>query len=268
MNADGPCILVTVAETRGSTPREVGARMLVWKDRMAETIGGGRLELSAIHEARRLLGAAATETASEIVVTLGPDVGQCCGGQVRLRFERTTASAVGHWQDASPLRPLYLFGAGHVGKAVVRALAELPFAVAWVDSRADMFPADLPANVTRRLCHDPADEVAAAPADAFFLVMTHSHPLDLEICAAILRRGDSAWLGLIGSETKRARFAGRLRAIGHSAEAVARIACPIGVPGIRSKQPAAIAASVAAQLLILAERRQAQGVVQWRHATN
>lgn len=265
MTVDDPCIVVTVAETRGSTPREAGAHMLVWQDRTADTIGGGRLELSAIREARRLL-AAATDAPSEIVVTLGPDVGQCCGGQVRLRFERLGASF--HRLEASPRHQLYLFGAGHVGKAVVRALAELPFAVAWIDGRAGMFPADLPANVAKRLSDDPAREVAAAPADAFFLVMTHSHPLDLEICAQVLWRGDFAWLGLIGSETKRARFAGRLRAIGLPAHALARLTCPIGVSGIRSKQPAAIAASVAAQLLIIAEQRRDKGEAQWRRATS
>lgn len=256
MIGDGPCIRVTVAETRGSTPREVGARMLVWKDRVAETIGGGRLEWSAIREARRLLGIETAEPASEIVVTLGPDVGQCCGGQVRLRFERVSDSSCR--QESHPLQPLYLFGAGHVGKAVVRVLADLPFDITWVDSRAELFPTELPANAARRPSDEPACVVASAPTDAFYLVMTHSHPLDLEICARVLQRGDFAYLGLIGSETKRARFAGRLRAIGHSADAISRITCPIGVPGIASKAPAAIAVSVAAQLLMFAERWQAQ----------
>ena len=116
---------------------------------------------------------------------------------------------------------------------------------------------DLPPDLRAVPSAAPADEVDKAPAGALFLVMTHSHPLDLEICARVLQRNDVAYLGLIGSETKRARFAGRLRAIGVPAQALARLTCPIGIPGITGKEPAVIAASVAAQLLIVAERRQA-----------
>ena len=152
---------------------------------------------------------------------------------------------------------LYLFGAGHVGRAVVRALQGLPFRISWVDSRGGIFPDDLPPHVRAVQSPAPADDVDNAPAGALFLVMTHSHPLDLEICARVLQRNDVAYLGLIGSETKRARFAGRLRAIGIPPQALARLTCPIGIPGIAGKEPAVIAASVAAQLLIVAGRRQA-----------
>jgi xanthine dehydrogenase accessory factor len=152
---------------------------------------------------------------------------------------------------------VYLFGAGHVGNALVHALAPLPFRIAWVDGRGDAFPPDAPPQVDRIKSASPPDEVTGAPPGTLYLVMTHSHPLDLEICAQVLRREDLGFLGLIGSETKRARFASRLRAIGVPPHMLSRLTCPIGVPGIGSKEPAAIAAAVAAQMLIVAERRQA-----------
>ncbi len=151
------------------------------------------------------------------------------------------------------LRPLWLFGAGHVGKALVRVLADLPFDITWVDSREDMFPAGLPANVRALIEPAPADAVPDAPSGALFLVLTHSHDLDYEICRAILEWGDFAWAGLIGSATKAARFTQRMRARGFSERQIARITCPIGIDGIDSKLPAAIAVSVAAQVLQAAE---------------
>ncbi len=150
-------------------------------------------------------------------------------------------------------QPLFLFGAGHVGRALVTALAPLPFRVTWVDSRAEAFPPDLPANATAELCEPQRYAVERAPADGFFLVMTHSHAIDFEVCEAVLRRGDAAYLGLIGSRTKRARFLSRLTARGLPAE---RLECPIGVPGIGGNEPAVIAASVAADLLRRAEALQ------------
>jgi xanthine dehydrogenase accessory factor len=151
-----------------------------------------------------------------------------------------------------------LFGAGHVGKAVVHALAPLPFRITWIDGRSDAFPPDTPPQVDKITSASPPGEVAGAPPGTLYLVMTHSHPLDLEICAQVLRRDDFGFLGLIGSETKRARFSSRLRAIGIPPHMLGRLTCPIGIPGIGSKEPAAIAAAVAAQLLIVAERRQAE----------
>jgi xanthine dehydrogenase accessory factor len=152
---------------------------------------------------------------------------------------------------------VHLFGAGHVGAALVQALAPLPFRIDWIDGRAERFPAALPANV-RVLSATPAEAVAAAPADAFFLVMTHSHPLDFEICERVLRRGDFAYLGLIGSETKRARFVSRLRARGVAADLTQRLTCPIGIPEIGGKHPAVIAVAVAAQLVALSEQVRAR----------
>jgi xanthine dehydrogenase accessory factor len=149
--------------------------------------------------------------------------------------------------------PLWLFGAGHVGKSLVTILAELAFDVTWVDARDAMFPATVPSNVRVLASDDPAAEGASASPGAFFLVMTHSHDLDLDICRAILERRDVRWAGLIGSATKAARFRARLADRGFTREQIARITCPIGVEGIEGKQPAVIAVAVAAQLLRVAE---------------
>jgi xanthine dehydrogenase accessory factor len=161
-------------------------------------------------------------------------------------------------------QPLFLFGAGHVGRALARALASLPFRVTWVDSRADAFPPDLPAGVAAEQVDPPRFAVERAPAGAYYLVMTHSHPLDQEVCEAVLRRGDAGYLGLIGSATKRARFVKRLAAKGLDGEVLARLHCPIGLAGIAGKDPAIIAASVAADLLVrvsagLADAKQETG---------
>ncbi|MBA5687367.1 xanthine dehydrogenase accessory protein XdhC [Rugamonas apoptosis] len=149
-----------------------------------------------------------------------------------------------------PYRPrLYLFGAGHVGAAIVRALAELPCQVVWIDEREDMFPSALPANVRIEATDTPEAVVAEAPAGATFLVLTHSHVLDQHLSEHILRRSDFTWFGLIGSATKRVQFERRLRERGIPAERLADMTCPIGLPGIRDKAPAVIAVSVAAQLM-------------------
>jgi xanthine dehydrogenase accessory factor len=145
--------------------------------------------------------------------------------------------------------PLWLYGAGHVGQALIRVLAELPFEVTWIDSRAELLPAGLPDNVHPLCRQAPVDTVPLAPAGARFLVMTHDHALDYALCRAILVRGDFAWLGLIGSKSKGARFRSRLERDGLTPEAIRRLTCPIGVEGVDSKWPAAIAVGVAAQLL-------------------
>jgi xanthine dehydrogenase accessory factor len=160
------------------------------------------------------------------------------------------------WLVAPVLAPrahLVLFGAGHVGAAVVRALAHLPCTVTWVDERDDMFPVDVPENVRIEATDAPEDLVASAPAGASYLVMTHSHALDQRLAEAILARQDVGWFGLIGSKTKRKQFEHRLRARGFDPARIEAMACPIGLTGITSKEPAVIAASVSAQLLILWE---------------
>ncbi len=151
-------------------------------------------------------------------------------------------------------KTVLLFGAGHVGRAVVLALSQLPFSVRWIDTREDHFPDYVPANVTPVRTDAPEREIDAAPRGAFAVIMTHSHPLDYSIAAAALRRADLGFVGLIGSATKRARFASQAQNLGISEQQIARLVCPIGLPDIRDKEPGVIAAGVAAQLLIERER--------------
>ena len=144
---------------------------------------------------------------------------------------------------------LAVFGAGHVGSAVVAAMSGLDCHTRWIDSRRDIFPAKVPANVTCLESGSPPQEVAAMPPDSFYLVMTHSHPLDFDICSQVLERGDFAYCGLIGSVSKRRRFEKRMRKQGMQDAVLERLTCPIGVAGIESKKPEAIAIAVAAELL-------------------
>jgi xanthine dehydrogenase accessory factor len=244
-------VVVEVVETAGSVPRESGTRMLVSATQAVGTIGGGHLELLAIQNARALLAGVPGFEPVERHYPLGPALGQCCGGAVTLRFARLDARAAHEWPAAAPRFLLQLYGAGHVGRAIVRLLSAIPCRVQWIDERESEFPADaaLPPHI-ERICVEPVEaEVDVAPAGAFYLVLTHRHDLDLRIAEAILRRGDFGYLGLIGSRTKRARFLHRYEQRGIPAEALARMTCPIGAPGIAGKEPDVIAVAVVAQLL-------------------
>ncbi|HWP20445.1 MAG TPA: xanthine dehydrogenase accessory protein XdhC [Burkholderiaceae bacterium] len=254
-----PAVVVEVVDTQGSAPREAGARMLVAADEVAGTIGGGHLELQAIELARARLAAGHRQVFDQRY-PLGPALGQCCGGVVTLRFASLDERDVTTWPEEPVLFTLQLYGAGHVGRAIARLLATLPCRVQWIDERAGEFPDGLaegrpeartlwPAHI-EPVCVDTVEaEVDEAPPGAYYLVLTHRHDLDLRICEAILRRRDFAYLGLIGSKTKRARFEHQLLGRGIAPEALARMTCPIGVPGIEGKAPEVIAVAVAAQLL-------------------
>jgi xanthine dehydrogenase accessory factor len=249
---DEPAVLVTIAAAAGSAPREAGCRMLVYGRGIAGTIGGGHLELKAIERSRAMLAAPGSASIDELSPSLGPSLGQCCGGRVTLTLERLDRSSLARLERMeAPTETVYLFGAGHVGRALVHMLAHLPYRIHWFDGRNDMFPSDPPGNVVIEASAEPRHDVASAPAGAFFLVMTHSHALDLDICDRVLERGDFAFLGLIGSASKRASFLNRLRRRGHSEAALARLTCPIGLPQVPGKQPAMIAVAVAGQLLAL-----------------
>ena len=249
-------VLVSVDTTRGSVPREAGAWMAVFAGDVIGTIGGGHLEFQAIAEARQRLAGAAGDAVRQYA--LGPSLGQCCGGMVKLRFERVGAADIAQLETrlAARLSPLALFGGGHVGKALVNVLSSLPFAVLWIDSRDEIFPSQVPDNVT---C-EHSDPVHAAVADlaagSRVLIMSFSHAEDLDVVAACLRRlresGDLPYIGLIGSKTKWATFRHRLEERGFTEDELARITCPIGLPGIAGKEPEVIAVSVAAQILQLA----------------
>ncbi|HET7527942.1 MAG TPA: xanthine dehydrogenase accessory protein XdhC [Burkholderiaceae bacterium] len=249
--ADGrAAVLVDVVDFKGSVPRETGTRMLVAVDVVIGTIGGGHLEQQAIAQARSLLATGGSHEATEREIALGPTLGQCCGGVLRLRWQALSSAALSAWPTPSPRFHLQLYGAGHVGRAIARLLAGIDCCVQWIDERDGEFPAEASPPHIERLCVEPVEaEVAVAPAGACYLVLTHSHDLDLRITEAVLRRGDFAYLGLIGSQTKRARFVHRFERRGVATDALARLTCPIGVPGIRGKEPEVIAVAVVAQLL-------------------
>lgn len=291
--------MVTVVGAQGSTPRERGARMLVWPDRFTGTVGGGTLERQALDQARKLLAQSARGHALQDY-PLGPLLGQCCGGHVRLLIERINPSSLpwlelagsartpfaltARFDDGAmrrkvevpgagadgprtPLpevrtlseliRPtlprLAIFGAGHVGQAVARAFAPLPFHLDWLASREDLRPE---ASGTRAeiLSEDELVEtVEAAPDGTFVAIFTHSHDLDYRLALSALRNPGLAYVGLIGSRTKRARFESRLRSDGITDDQLARLNCPIGIPSLKGKAPAVIAVALAAELLQLAQ---------------
>lgn len=267
-----PAVVVEVTRTAGSVPRETGTRMLVSATRVIGTIGGGHLELMAIGNARTLLASLPEFEPVERHYPLGPALGQCCGGAVTLRFARLDRASARAWPRPEPRFFLQLYGAGHVGRAIVRLLAGIPCQVQWIDEREDEFPPEPTPPHVARVCVDPVEaEVEVAPADACYLVLTHRHDLDMRIAESILRRGDFRYLGLIGSKTKRARFLRRYEERGIPAATLARMTCPIGVPGIEGKEPKVIAVAVVAQLLQLpapAHGGTAGGVVDSAHGAS
>jgi xanthine dehydrogenase accessory factor len=186
---------------------------------------------------------------------LGPSLGQCCGGVVRLRFERVFAADVPVLKArlAPPRAPVALFGGGHVARALVNTLAPLPFAITWIDSRDGIFPPGLAANVRSEHSDPVQGEVPSRAPLSRVLIMSFSHAQDLDVVAACLvrqrERGDLASIGLIGSATKWATFRHRLEQRGFGEADLTQVTCPIGIPGIRGKEPEVIAISVAAQLL-------------------
>jgi xanthine dehydrogenase accessory factor len=286
-----------VLKVEGSAPREVGARLVLNARGFHGTIGGGALEWRALAEAQKKLTGGRSLTVTSHA--LGPELGQCCGGREELLTEifdgasladiRPLANAeksgafttqsrlrVDHVDRiiaASPVaqgdvmieqfgetrRPLYLFGSGHVGRALVLALAPLPFAIRWIDSRSFAFPAAMPANVEPVTAPNPVSELDGAAAGTFLLVMTHSHALDLAIIERALRDDRFPYVGLIGSASKRARFLSRLRQAGIEESRYLAFKCPIGVEGITSKEPAVIAAATVAELLERDEMLRTRG---------
>ena len=243
-----PAVLVSVDSIVGSTPREPGARMIVTAADLFGTIGGGNLEYQACRIARDQLESGDEDGLRRF--PLGAGLGQCCGGLVNLMFEKLDAES--DWDSIvreQDCIELYLFGAGHVGQALVRALQDLPVNVHWVDSRDDMLPLDARPGLDLVCTDTPEAEVDAAPAASYFLVMTHDHSLDQRLCEQILKRDDFDYFGLIGSHSKRRNFETRMRRRGLDPQKFERMICPIGIGGISSKQPAQIAISVVAEIL-------------------
>lgn len=315
-----PFVCVTLATSRGSSPRECGARMLVTPECIHGSVGGGQLEFQATAIAADQLRAPPGKEFEIRTFTLGTDMGQCCGGVVQLCFER---SLPGSWLEnlwrrqqqrqpavavttvrgrevqrqvyqpgsndtheppdqhldaflrgnqsfacytahpgenpqwtilervGMPALEVAIFGAGHVGTALVNVLVPLDCEITWIDSRQDLFPLHDYPNLHCVYAEQPQTYAAELPAGCFVFVMTHSHPLDLEICAAVLGRDDIGCCGLIGSRSKRRQFQRRLRQLGLSPARTDALICPIGAEGIAGKRPAEIAIAVAAQLLQL-----------------
>jgi xanthine dehydrogenase accessory factor len=288
-----PVAMISVLASEGSAPRGAGTRMLVTADGQQGTIGGGQLEYRAVDQARAIL--ALPHGAWRVQdYPLGPLLGQCCGGRVRLLVEHLDPAALGWLHDAEPgrmlvssfnedavvraiferetatrqsargerpapgtrivepvgerPRPVYLFGAGHVGQALARHMTGLPLQLAWFDTRPEQGAID---GVTLVEEEDVAECVTEAPTDAAMLILTHDHALDYHLTLAALAREPLAFVGLIGSSTKIARFRSRLKADGIGEEALARLTAPIGVPGVIGKEPDVIAIAVLAQLLTL-----------------
>ncbi|WP_432757167.1 xanthine dehydrogenase accessory protein XdhC [Consotaella aegiceratis] len=256
-----PAVLVEVVEALGSTPREAGASMLVAEDSTAGTIGGGALEFRAIEAAHAMLKDG--RTAVELDLALGPALGQCCGGRVQLALRRADQATLATFQartrDEQAQRPTVLiFGAGHTGRALVDALAPLPFRTRLIDTRPEML-GNLPVGVAASATVLPEAAVTDAPPGSAFLVMTHDHALDFLIAEAALNRGDAAYVGLIGSKTKREQFRRMLAGKGMEA-AIERLTLPIGGSAVRDKRPAVIAALTAAELVTCLLSRQQENL--------
>lgn len=302
-----PMLLVTVVRADGSTPRDVGATMLLrfnlqqqWQQ--SDTIGGGHLEFQVIDIAKEMLSE--TEACMRRIerFNLSARLGQCCGGVMWLLFEKISpaeiASDLSHclqawragqrilrtvshqhastwqtmdmeqqpsfefhsgsseeWQFDQQIQPyamqVLICGAGHVGEAIVRCLLPIGVRVKWIDPRDDIFPADLLEQV-QCLTTDTLDaEIEHFDRSGAILILTHDHQLDLQLCFSALKPAAKpfAYVGMIGSKSKRAIFEKRMQARGYSLETLQRLVCPIGIEGISSKQPAMIAVAVVAQLL-------------------
>lgn len=322
---DGTAVIVTVIAVGGSVPREVGATLVVAAGGSCGTIGGGNLEYTCIRDAREMLSQNHPRVCKQ--VSLGPGLGQCCGGRVELLLERVSAEtdwylelsaayqadksrwlcrsvkntdtlvasadqltnifsspryeiekmmyeAVSVVHDdntrwfyqplAIPKPAVMVYGAGHVGQAVISQLSLLDCQVTLLDHREEWLHLQPDIEITRVLTDTPEDDAVNAPNDAVHIVMTHSHALDFEICHALLKKAQFGWLGLIGSDSKRQTFINRLKQRGLSQSVIDRLRCPIGNLQLESSQPALISLSLAAELVLNWEQeaKMHTGVVQ------
>jgi len=233
-------VLITILGVGGSTPRNSGTKMVVALDETFDTIGGGHLEYKAIKKAQELLQ---KNTDSQLIehFQLGSQLGQCCGGNVSVLFESFASNSV----------HIAVFGAGHVGQALIPMLAGLPCRVTWIDNRESQFPESLEQylNVTKLLTDDPASEVSLMPSNTLYVVMTHNHQLDFDITHAVLKREDFHYLGLIASDTKWRRFQQRYKHRDIESSLVERMNCPIGLKQVVGKWPMEVAVSIAGELI-------------------
>ncbi|MET0606524.1 MAG: xanthine dehydrogenase accessory protein XdhC [Beijerinckiaceae bacterium] len=246
-----PVIIVTIAGAVGSTPREAGATMLATPSATLGSIGGGQLEFHAIDVAHAMISDGEAERTLEL--PLGPQLGQCCGGRVTIALKRAGASDIAALRAADAEAsarepPIIVCGAGHTGRALVKLLAAMPAKASLIDDREGVFDG-LPDNIRCERLDDPGDAVAAAEPGSAFVILTHSHALDYRLADQALARGDAAYVGMIGSATKRARFEKWFLQRGGTKDALQRFTCPIGGAGVSDKRPEVIAALTLGELV-------------------
>lgn len=264
--------LVQVDEALGSTPREQGAFMLVSPTAIFGTIGGGHLEFAAIDKARGLIAAASRSHESgkatlSLDIALGPEIGQCCGGRVVLDIRLCDAALRSDLMarmeaEQAGLPTVYLFGGGHVGHALASSFSLLPVRVVVVETRAEALES-MPDGVETRLTAMPEEAVRSAPSGAAFLILTHDHALDFLIVSEALKRSDAAYVGMIGSKTKKATFKSwYLKTAGGTLSALSNLVSPIGGDSVKDKRPAVIAALAAAEVIaaLLKWKAKADGI--------
>ncbi len=254
-------IVAELTSVRGSSPREQGAFMVVAADAMVGTIGGGALEYMVITRARQALRDGLPPDVMD--VPLGPEIGQCCGGHVvvslRVMGPVDAERLAARLQTSEAQVPhVFMFGSGHVGKALARALAALPLQVHVIDTRPDELH-DLPAGIEARAVPMPEAVVRSAPVGSAFVILTHDHALDFMIAAEALKRADSPYIGMVGSKTKRAKFASWYRGEGGRDDDLLRLVLPIGDFGLVDKRPEVIAALAAAEIMVHIGRGEALG---------
>jgi xanthine dehydrogenase accessory factor len=256
LTAHPAAIVATLTGVRGSSPREAGAYMLISPEATIGTIGGGALEYMVIDRARQVLRDGLPDAAMDI--PLGPEIGQCCGGRVEVGLRALSAAMAAdllqHAEAEEAARPhVYLFGAGHVGHALAKALSLLPLHVHVIDTRPEEL-AGLPDNVEARALAMPEAAVRSAPQGASYVILTHDHALDFLIAAEALKRLDAPYIGMVGSRTKRAKFRSWFLAEGGDAAAAERLVLPIGgvafPDGLGDKRPEVIAALAAAEIMV------------------
>jgi xanthine dehydrogenase accessory factor len=231
-------VLVTVIGVRGSTPRNSGTKMVVTATQLFGTIGGGHLEYKALAKAQALIAGNNSDQHIEHFA-LGPSLGQCCGGSATLMFECFARSGI----------DIAVFGAGHIGKVLVPILAGLNGRVHWIDNRENEFPDSVAAEVNAIISDHPVDEVDDLPAGCYYLILTHNHQLDFDLTSAVINRGDAAYLGVIGSNTKALRFQKRLQQRGFSQQQIDSMTCPMGNLDVPGKLPTEVAVSVSAEII-------------------
>jgi len=246
-------VLVTLVGVSGSTPRNSGTKMVISKDETFDTIGGGHLEHKVTKHAQKMLIAGKNEQHLEHF-QLGTHLGQCCGGNASVLFECFAAVGVN----------IMLFGAGHVGKALIPILAQLPCQITWVDNREAQFLDNIDSyhNIQKIVSEEPETEVASMPENSYFVVMTHNHQMDFDISQAILKRGDFRYLGLIASDTKWRRFQQRYKHRDIDQTQVERMNCPIGLAEVGGKLPMEVAVSVAAEIINIYQREEKLQLIQ------